>query len=140
MTTYLKRLIGYLTDLVLSFIFYLSFFILVGLVMNLLVVSEGVSLKLHRYFDNISQFEDQLFTFIAFFLYLLLQDLVLKNKALSRLMLKLKLVNKSDNNYPGLKKLVIRNLVKSFFFIDLIYFVFYRKIAHDRLSGTVVQK
>lgn len=135
-----KRLSGYFLDLVISFVCYFLLFILAGLTLSIFDLNTGISLHLKNYLNSISSFQDQLYTYLAFFIFLLLQDLVLKNKAVSRRLLKLQLINDNDPSYPKFKNLVLRNLVKALFIPDLIYFIFYRKILHDKISGSVVLK
>lgn len=140
MANYSKRVLGYFVDLVTSFLFYILFFILIGLVLNLFGINKGFSGELQKYLNGITQFQDQFFTYLAFFFFLLIQDIVLKNNSISRRIFNLKLVNEDHSTYPKLGILVFRNLIKAFFFFDLIYFIFSKKILHDKLSKSVVLK
>lgn len=140
MKNLVRRIAGYFIDLVISFVFYLLFFSLAGLILKLIGVNKVLNSGLHKYLNSINQVEDQFYTFLAFFLFLMLQDTLLKNNAISRRIVKLRLTDAKSETYPGFKKLVIRNFVKSLLIVDLVYFIFTRKIAHDRLSSSVVLK
>lgn len=120
--------------------FYFLFFSLVGLGSSIIDDNHYFSMQLENYFNRISKFQDQLFTYIAFFCFLPLQDFILKNNSISRRILNLKLVNTIELTYPGFKKLIIRNLIKAFFFLDFVYFIISRKILHDELSKSTVLK
>ena len=133
-----KRVPGYFLDLVISFVCYFGLFMIAGLALSLFDLNQGVSLQLKKYLNSISSFQDQLYTYLAFFIFLMFQDIVLKNNAVSRRILKLQLVNINDRSYPQFKNLVIRNLVKALFIPDLVYFIFSKKILHDKISGSVV--
>jgi hypothetical protein len=135
-----KRIMGYFLDLVISFVCYFLLFVATGLVLSLFDLNQGVSLQLKKYLNSISSYQDQLYTYLAFFIFLLFQDLVLKNKAVSRRILKLQLVKASDRSYPRFKSLVLRNLLKALFIPDLVYFIFSKKLLHDQISGSVVLK
>ena len=115
-----KRLPGYFLDLVISFVCYFGLFMIAGLALSLFDLNQGVSLQLKKYLNSISSFQDQLYTYLAFFIFLMFQDIVLKNNAVSRRILKLQLVNIQDRSYPQFKNLVIRNLVKALFIPDLV--------------------
>lgn len=140
MRNFFKRFLGYIIDAVCAFLFYFLFFSLVGLGLSIIDDNQDFSMQLKNYFNRISKFQDQLFTYIAFFCFLLLQDFILKNNSISRRILNLKLVDTIELTYPGFKKLIIRNLIKAFFFLDFVYFIFSRKILHDELSKSTVLK
>lgn len=140
MANFSKRFTGYIIDLVISFLFFLIFFILTGLILSVFDINHSFSIQLKKYLNGISQFQDQFFTYIAFFFFLLLQDIVLKSNSISRRILNLKLADTKDGTYPKLKNLVIRNLIKAFFLLDFVYFIFSKKILHDELSKSTVLK
>ncbi len=135
-----RRAIGYCIDLVISFLFYLLFFILLAKLLSLLHMPHSFSTALKDYLNNLTHFQDQFFTFLAFFIFLLLQDLSANNYSVSRRLLNLKLVNDKDITYPGFKQLVVRNLIKAVFFLDVLYYVFFRKMFHDKISKSKIIK
>lgn len=135
-----RRAIGYCIDLVISFLFYLLFFILLAKLLSLLHMPHSFSIALKDYLNNLTHFQDQFFTWVAFFIFLLLQDLSANNYSVSRRLLNLKLVNDKDITYPGFKQLVVRNLIKAVFFLDVLYYVFFRKMFHDKISKSKIIK